>query len=431
LKSFVKMDEINELRQRSSKIIDKNPKEAAPILNEAIQKLERLLEKNQNDQNALCLLSRSLHEKAMKIETAAVAKEALLKRSEELIDKSTKVGSPRADLYCEWGSLLIDQLKPMKIQTNTTVLLQQYEELLHRAAEKFLKATEIDPKNMIASKNLSEISELMSNSPKHRMRTGKAIYFIAASLTKEGGQHKSWKMRWFVVDDSSIKYFKDKAEWESGPVTGSPAHPQGEIFFNDILDITAHSDSSKCTNIRHRPKTMMNNTPFCLHILTKDRTFNVIGFTSLEHNQEWLKTLKLALRLATIKRNVKNYLRKGSIGGSKDGDDRSKRNSVEITRSEDEGRSSVSEMLESGKMTAELLREYLSEVEDDTALVLTKSLLKSYSKKEIHKLVLALVRDNPKQFLINVSDISDFKIARFQALQKIEDLIKADPQLEP
>ena len=60
------------------------------------------------------------------------------------------------------------------------------------------------------------------NQPKDRQKTGAVAYNLAGEFTKQGGSYKTWKSRWFVCDDSKISYFKDKKEWETGPVAGVP-----------------------------------------------------------------------------------------------------------------------------------------------------------------------------------------------------------------
>ena len=80
---------------------------------------------------------------------------------------------------------------------------------------------------------------------------------------------------WYVVFYSSFELLIfEFYEFGSDLTIGAPSKPQGSISFLDVLDITAHDDPSKCTNIKERPK---KSGQYCLHLLTKDRTFNILG----------------------------------------------------------------------------------------------------------------------------------------------------------
>jgi len=147
--------------------------------------------------------------------------------------------------------------------------------------------------------------EELNNGQKERQRTGKAIYNIAGEFTKQGGSYKSWKTRWFVVDDSSVSYYKEKSEWENGPLLGVPKTPQGVIPFAEILDITKHDEPSKCTGITNRPKGAAGQ--FCLHVLTKARTFNIIGFQTEQDSQQWLTVLKKSVAPLHRKESFKEF----------------------------------------------------------------------------------------------------------------------------
>lgn len=47
----------------------------------------------------------------------------------------------------------------------------------------------------------------------------------------------------------------------------------------------------------------------CLHVLTKDRTYNIVGFKDNEMQREWLTTLKNILRTYLVKKSAKKLLK--------------------------------------------------------------------------------------------------------------------------
>jgi len=146
------------------------------------------------------------------------------------------------------------------------------------------------------------------STPRDRERNGAVAFVISGEFMKHGGERKTWKTRWFVADDHRISYYKDKKEWETGPVKGNAKEPQGEISYAEITSIYAHKDFF-CSEIeKERPKGTENT--YCLHIKTSfGRTYNIIGFSSYELTQTWIKVLNQAIKTNNVTRALKTFLK--------------------------------------------------------------------------------------------------------------------------
>jgi len=187
-----------------------------------------------------------------------------------------------------------------------TTSLNENEKYMMLASEKLLKAAELPQPHKQAYYWLERASEVLINGSKERLREGKAIYHIAGEFTKQGGGRKSlnWKNRWFVVSDTAISYYKDKKTWENGPVQGLPAQPQGAIEFSDISDVITHGD--RCI-LEKKPKALEKT--LCLHIVTTQRTYNILGFETHNVMTKWTEILQFALRVYNVKKMAKKWLR--------------------------------------------------------------------------------------------------------------------------
>eukprot|EP01119_Soliformovum_irregulare_P003952 TRINITY_DN14981_c0_g1_i1.p1 TRINITY_DN14981_c0_g1~~TRINITY_DN14981_c0_g1_i1.p1 ORF type:complete len:374 (-),score=82.45 TRINITY_DN14981_c0_g1_i1:55-1176(-) len=153
---------------------------------------------------------------------------------------------------------------------------------------------------------MDQCSEKLINLPKDRDRTGKAVYMLAGHFFKQGGAVKSWKDRWFVVDDTVITYYKDKKEWESGPVQGNPAKPQGTIPFSEVTKIY-RCKSALCQEIKHEDRPKKGTQ--CLHIKNQDRTYHLVGFQDTESVNKWIDGLTYIWTAYAVRRDAKKYLR--------------------------------------------------------------------------------------------------------------------------
>jgi len=176
-----------------------------------------------------------------------------------------------------------------------------------QTSEKLMRSLEI-MENPLAVKLLERAHAALANENRERNRTGNVVYLIAGEFMKEGGSYKSWKSRWFVVNDSGLSYYKDKQEWENGPVAGTYVKPKGVILLSDMKEITTHANPKMCPTIEQRPKG--TEQTHCLHVLTQNRTYNIVGFESEQRSQQWLQVLKTSLKLYDLNRRSKNVIRK-------------------------------------------------------------------------------------------------------------------------
>jgi len=70
------------------------------------------------------------------------------------------------------------------------------------------------------------------------------------------------------------------------------------------------------------------------------------------------------------------------------------------------------------------LQSKIKEEDDKVASKYMKQLLKEFEKEgTLRKLVKTLYEDDPKQFLLKVSDVTDFRLAKFAALKKLDSII--------
>jgi len=260
-----------------------------------------------------------------------------------------------------------------------------------------------------------------------------------------------------VADDTTISYYKEKSDWSEGPACGIASKPQGVINFSQIFEITHHEDPAKCTNISNRyPK---NATHFCLHILTKERTFNIVGFASEKDAQRWTETLKLALRFYNIRKNAKKILRDRSEGvevlsteklrktmeipfdkneieeqmlfgpnekqekkRSPTGNDLQK--SIKSYNKNENGEHITIRESHKAPLTYSELGTILEEMDENKASSLTKQLLRKIEEEgELVNLMFTLFQNDPKDFLYNLANISDFEVARFGGFDKLKQLL--------
>mmetsp|Transcript_2105 Transcript_2105/g.2786 ORF Transcript_2105/g.2786 Transcript_2105/m.2786 type:complete len:524 (-) Transcript_2105:51-1622(-) len=404
-----------------------------------------------------------------------VEKDLAYRGALESIENASRYKNTDNHMWLLWAVIALS--KAVDILKNNGNI-SEYEHLLVVAAERLLKIlegehTEKTQDEALITKLLSICMSQLTSGQKDRNRTGKAIYHLAGEFTKEGGSHKSWKTRWFVVDDSSFTYWPDKAAWEAGPVLGAPSKPKGAILFSDLLDITSHGDQSKCTNIKERPKNLASNA-FCLHLLTQKRTYNIIGFDSEKQSAQWVSVLKTALKTYNIKKRSKKFIRE-KTGGSAIGAaltasqkvDTEEFNAV-VKEAMQKLFAAEKKMVEEMKLpainpdqsadspviskhalrrmdpkmlqlneeesqdssfTAEALRNSLQEADNETTRKYAKALLKEYQQEGIlDKVIYQIIKDHPKQFCLNVADVSKFDIAKFGALGRLEKIIAAEEE---
>eukprot|EP01114_Cavostelium_apophysatum_P016829 TRINITY_DN4864_c0_g1_i1.p1 TRINITY_DN4864_c0_g1~~TRINITY_DN4864_c0_g1_i1.p1 ORF type:complete len:535 (+),score=158.40 TRINITY_DN4864_c0_g1_i1:88-1692(+) len=435
-----------QLRKKARRALKKGDKEGYHLLDEAAENFKAIVQNYEYSHFALYNLARIYIDKTEQFADVAHKKEFddNIASAIKYIEAAAKVKPSDPNTFCLWGMILLEKAK--KVQNNGHFVESEF--VLALSCEKILKCFELDSTHAVAYKLLLDCQELMTHWQKERSRQGLAVYHIAGELTKEGGSYKSWKTRWFVVDDTSICYYKEKEVWDRGPVIGAPIRPQGIISFADILDITRHEATSKCTNIVNRPKGLQ---PFCLHILTKTRTFNVLGFENEKDAQKWHDALKVGLRLYNVKKNVKGVLRdhRSSINVLSSDKlrkalelklDKTKTEHEMLLGSPLETRDNKVDLLKSAKaytkkesefrvpqqrfFTYENLREKLEDMtEEDVSQLALKTLQDYAAEGTLAELILTLIQENPKDFLFNLANISDFQISKFGGFEKLKKLL--------
>lgn len=71
------------------------------------------------------------------------------------------------------------------------------------------------------------------------------------------------------------------------------------------------------------------------------------------------------------------------------------------------------------------LKEKLNNADDDAVESYLKTLLKEFEKEgQLRKVFMTLFEDDPKEILLKLTDVSDFKMAKFGALKKVEKIIQ-------
>jgi len=190
--------------------------------------------------------------------------------------------------------------------------------LLADAGVHLLKATKNGEPTVVAYRLVDYCVQQLIDTPKDRMKDGKAAYHVAGNYMKHGGSYKSWKARFFVCDDTKVSYYKDQQEWEKGPVAGVPKEPQGFVDYADIVSVSTH-DGFVCEELSgKRPKG--TEATYCLHVVTLDRTYNLIGFASKDETEKWVSKLRFAVKCHNVKKRGKSYLKQNKSRFGKDDD---------------------------------------------------------------------------------------------------------------
>eukprot|EP01027_Heterolobosea_sp_BB2_P013998 GEZU01020139.1.p1 GENE.GEZU01020139.1~~GEZU01020139.1.p1 ORF type:complete len:701 (-),score=127.54 GEZU01020139.1:368-2470(-) len=114
-------------------------------------------------------------------------------------------------------------------------------------------------------------------------------------LTKQGGSHKTWKRRWFVLKNCVLSYFKD------------PADPAPIDSINLIGRIVTRADDEI-------------GIPHALQLLTPSRTYYMYAETG-DDAEKWMNTLKLACKVLPqdVMQNINSSEKNGWLtkrGGS-------------------------------------------------------------------------------------------------------------------
>jgi len=274
------------------------PEEAKRLYSIAGSFLEELLDKDPENHYASYLLSYIYYQRALQEKNNDEARK-LTKLALKGMEHCANLDDYDEDTYYLWGTMLF-------YLASNTPLLKENEQYLVRATEILLKATDrLDQPRKRTYDLLKKCFDALSNGAKDRERTGLSVYRLAGTFVKQGGSVKTWKSRWFVCSDTNLYYYKDKKDWENGPVKGNPAPPQGSIEFSEIVRVSAHMDFI-CELIESRPK--KSEKTYCLHLHTKDRIYNMLGFESKELTEKWLSTITFAVRTHHLKKEAKKFL---------------------------------------------------------------------------------------------------------------------------
>jgi len=298
------MDRAKAIMEKKEKGL---PEEARRLYMESCNSLKEALKKEPNSLPLLLLEARGFFERAKAIRESKLEDNSLydkyLSKAQKKVEKASKLKELDENVLLLWAKIFIHIAE-------YTTSLKENELYMVLASEKLLMATELQQPHKDVYKLLERASEVLVNGSKERLREGKAIYCIAGEFTKQGGGRKSlnWKARWFVVTDTTISYFKDKKSWETGPVQGQPSVPQGSIEFYEVTDVVAHSEAQRASE--KRPKALEKS--HCLHVVTPDRTYNIIGFETQELARKWLETIQFAVKCYNVKRKTKKWLRETS-----------------------------------------------------------------------------------------------------------------------
>jgi len=79
---------------------------------------------------------------------------------------------------------------------------------------------------------------------------------------------------------------------------------------------------------------------------------------------------------------------------------------------------------DTNELTYQILQMKLKEVDNETAGIYMKKLLKQFEKDgTLRKVIKALYEEDPKEFLTKVNDVADFRMAKFGGLKKMDNII--------
>ena len=190
---------------------------------------------------------------------------------------------------------------------------KQSENFYFNAIEKLLASNKFVPNDERTLFMIQEILELLNKAPKDRKTQGQAVFKMRGELIQCTSNLKSQKNRYFVVDDSTIKEFSKEKDWLSGPVEGKPGKAIATILFAEINAIVCHEDENKCNTIVPKNKPSKLKGSFCIHLLTRDRIYNLLSIpkkTTLEEFLEWQEVLTSTLRSYKLKKDAKKLLKK-------------------------------------------------------------------------------------------------------------------------
>ena len=135
-----------------------------------------------------------------------------------------------------------------------------YTEVVHHAVTNYI--------------NDSSDSDTDSSMPSHESSSSTSTRTMAVSskegyLTKQGRIRKNWRVRWFILRNQYLSYYRTKQHRK----------PLGTLDLTDAISVDLDSSKDK---------------DFCFRIIMPSRTWYFLG-NSVEDSQQWVELLRLKL----------------------------------------------------------------------------------------------------------------------------------------
>lgn len=138
----------------------------------------------------------------------------------------------------------------------------QYTEIVHHAVTNYLSDT-------------SDSDSEQNSTPNHEISNSMDIKTMAVSskegyLTKQGRIRKSWRVRWFILRNQYLSYYRTKQH----------RRPLHTIDLTEAISVNVDNTKRK---------------EFCFHIIMPSRTWYFLG-NSVEDSQQWVELLRTKLK---------------------------------------------------------------------------------------------------------------------------------------
>lgn len=135
-----------------------------------------------------------------------------------------------------------------------------YTEVVHHAVTNYI--------------NDSSDSDTDSSTPSHESTSSASTRTMAVSskegyLTKQGRIRKNWRVRWFILRNQYLSYYRTKQHRK----------PLGMLDLTEAISVDLDSSKDK---------------DFCFRIIMPSRTWYFLG-NSVEDSQQWVELLRLKL----------------------------------------------------------------------------------------------------------------------------------------
>ena len=138
----------------------------------------------------------------------------------------------------------------------------QYTEVVHHAVTNYL--------------NESSDSDTESGTPNHDMSTSSSSHLRAMAvsskegyLTKQGRIRKNWRVRWFILRNQYLSYYRTKQHKK----------PLGTLNLMEAISVDLDNSKQK---------------EFCFRVIMPSRTWYFLG-NSIEDSQQWVELLRMKL----------------------------------------------------------------------------------------------------------------------------------------